>query len=215
MTGSSTCDGTWGYTSANLSLQSTQLSFSTLSTTKVLTRTDLVKLDIADEAYKRYYSRRHDIHQSSQSTPTRVGELLRVNEIDIPKVLRQPGEDDEANDTPLTTPMMEPEEVPEEFNRDPAPTRRARTWDHLPEPRTTRSKRKVFITAVEVRRSGEGELTFAIKVAAAKTSGPAVHEALRSPMREGLLIIVTFRNDSSRVAIYATVSTKVVMKQYL
>ena len=31
----------------------------------------------------------------------------------------------------------------------------------------------------------------------------------------GLLIIVTFRNDSSRVAIYATVSTKVVMKQYL
>ena len=55
----------------------------------------------------------------------------------------------------------------------------------LPEPRTTRSKRKVFITAVEVRRSGEDELTFAIKVAAAKTSGPAVHEALRSPMREG------------------------------
>ena len=31
----------------------------------------------------------------------------------------------------------------------------------------------------------------------------------------GLLIMVTFRNDSSRVAIYATVSTKVVMKQYL
>ena len=30
-----------------------------------------------------------------------------------------------------------------------------------------------------------------------------------------LLVIVTFRNDSSRAAIYATVSTKVVMKQYL
>ena len=30
-----------------------------------------------------------------------------------------------------------------------------------------------------------------------------------------LLVIFTFRNDSSRVAIYATVSTKVVMKQYL
>ena len=28
---------------------------------KVLIRTDLVKLDITDEAYKRYYSRRHDI----------------------------------------------------------------------------------------------------------------------------------------------------------
>ena len=80
---------------------------------------------------------------------------------------------------------MKPDEVPEELHQAPAPTRRARTWDHLPEPRTTRSKRKVFITAVEVRRSGEDELTFAIKVAAAKTSGPAVHEALRSPMREG------------------------------
>ena len=39
---------------------------------------------------------------------------------------------------------------------------------------------------------------------------------LRTGRLEGvLLVIVTFRNDSSRVAIYATVSTKVVMKQYL
>ena len=37
---------------------------------------------------------------------------------------------------------------------------------------------------------------------------------LRTGRLEGLLIIVTFRNDSSRVAIYATVSTEVV-KQYL
>ena len=45
-------------------------------------------------------------------------------------------------------------------------------------------------------------------------SGPVRGDAFFGE-RRGLLIIVTFRNDSSRVAIYATVSTKVIMKQYL
>ena len=113
----------------------------------------------------------------------RVGELLRANEIDITSVLRLPYENDEAILTPLITPLMEPEEVPEELLHTPAPKQKAR--DHLPEPRVTRSRQIVSATAASVRLSGEDQLVFAIKVAAAKTSVPAVHEALRSPMREG------------------------------
>ena len=111
----------------------------------------------------------------------RVGELLSASEINVTSILRQPEEVDEATVTPLTFPQMEPEEVskevPEEFHHAPALKRKGR--------RVARSKRNLSATAVSVRRSGEDKLVFAIKVAAANTSGPAVHEALRYPMREG------------------------------
>ena len=61
---------------------------------------DLIKLNITDDAYRRYYSCRHDLYEDKRSTPTKVGEILRENERDITKVL----ELETANDAdpPLT-----------------------------------------------------------------------------------------------------------------
>ena len=135
---------------------------------KVLTRTDLIKLDISDEAYRRYYSARHDVHDDNRSAQTRIGELLRENERDITKVLHQAN--DEATQVPLTATLIEPEEVPQALTTE-ARSRTRKTWTHLPAPRVTRSKS----SRVEESR---------ILAMAARTLGPKVHEALRSPERE-------------------------------
>lgn len=130
---------------------------------KVLERTDLVKLDITDEAYRRYYSRRHDIYDGTRSAPTRVGEILHDNEINIEKLLTL--QDDEQ--PPIAIPLMEPTELPPDLS----PQRRQRRWDHLPAPRVTRSKQSAASA-------------MAVKVLAARASGPSITEALRAPDRE-------------------------------
>ena len=138
---------------------------------KLLTRTDLIKLDISDEAYRRYYSARHDAFSDSRSAQTKIGELLRENERDITKVLDTAN--DEVTEPPLTASLIEPEEVPlplttEARNR----TRRSRVIrSELPAPRVTRSR----------TRHDEAS----ILAMAARALGPKVHEALRTPEREG------------------------------
>ena len=160
---------------------------------KVLTRTDLIKLNITDDAYRRYYSCRHDLYEDKRSTPTKVGEILRENERDITKVL----ELETANDAdlPLTATLLEPEELPDELT--PAARRRTRkTWDHLPPRRATRADDRISAHPAIHRDSSSASPTTQIWVMAARATGPQVHEALKSPLRTGWIIAMEGELDT-------------------
>ena len=47
---------------------------------QLLVRTDVAKLDITEEAYRRYYSKRFDVYGSSKSVSTRIHERLEIAE---------------------------------------------------------------------------------------------------------------------------------------
>ena len=151
---------------------------------KIFTRTDLIKLEITDDAYRRYYSCRYELHEDKRSTPTRVGELLLANERNITTEL-QPVP---ANDAipPLTAALVEPEEVPPPLtaqNRQ----RSRRNWDHLPPRRTTRASERISANPairLDVLREDSTD-TRQIWAMAARATGPRVPEALRSPLRSG------------------------------
>ena len=153
---------------------------------KVLTRTDLIKLNITDDAYRRYYSCRHDLYENKRSTPTRIGELLIENQRDITAMLQQLDANEKAHLPPLTAPLLEPDEVPPELAPQARSTHQQRDWTHLPPPLVTRS-RKLARTALseETRRPAEQHAVEAMRVMAAKTHGPVVSEALHSSLREG------------------------------
>ena len=149
---------------------------------KVLIRTDLIKLNITDDAYRRYYSCRHDLYEDKRSTPTRIGELLHENERDITKIL----EPDTSNDAdpPLTATLLEQDEVPPEL----APQHRRRhrkTWDHLPPRRATRADDQVSAHPAICKDPGSTNTLTQIWAMTARATGPQVHEALRSPLRAG------------------------------
>ena len=148
---------------------------------KVLTRTDLIKLNITDDAYRRYYSCRHDLYENQRSTPTRIGELLYENEKDITKLL-EPVVANDA-DPPLTATLLEPDEVPPELS--PQQRRRnRRSWDHLPPRRTTRASDQLSAHPAICKDSSSTKIK-QVWAMAARATGPQVHEALKSPLRAG------------------------------
>ena len=153
-------------------------------------RTDLVKLDISDEAYKMYYSRRHDIRDSKESTPTRIGRLLEGC-WDITRMLNE-GSTQDAQPQALIAPLTEPEEIPQELaDEEDTQQRLRRKWDHLPPPLSTRARNKIRAAlAAYLRHPDNSALMESFKVMAAKTGGPKVAEALRSQEREGWIDVI-------------------------
>ena len=163
---------------------------------KIFTRTDLIKLEITDDAYRRYYSCRYELHEDKRSTPTRVGEILLANERNFTSEL-QP---DPANDveTPLTAALVEPEDVPPPLTAKHR-QRTRRTWDHLPPRRITRSSDSTSAhpainrnvptedgtDPTKPREEGITDGHKHIWAMAARATGPQVHEALKSPLRSG------------------------------
>ena len=86
-----------------------------------------------------------------------------------------------------------------------------------PPPPTQRPRREMSVAHAVAHRRRPREERTRVQDEVESCAGGVSAGKTASGMRGGgvLLVIVTFRNDSSRVAIYATVSTKVVMKQYL
>ena len=79
---------------------------------QLLVRTDVARLNITDEAYRRYYSKRFDIYGSNRSTSTRIHQRLEEAQWDFAQPLHDPGEVTESQ--PLTeVNMAEPEEIPQ------------------------------------------------------------------------------------------------------
>lgn len=152
---------------------------------QVLVRTDLIKIDISDDAYRRYYARKHEIRDDSTSTSTRITSILEQGMIDISSII-----DMESNDAtleqPLIAPMIEPEDIPPELSATPVQHRRNRMRrNHLPHRPTTRSQTKIHaMLAQTIRFEVEDAVTEAIKVMSARAGGPSVDEALKSPIRD-------------------------------
>ena len=157
-------------------------------------RTDLVKLDISDEAYLKYYSRRHDIRENKESTPARINQLLTARSWDITRMLQDESmirDDDERSQT-TPVPLAEPEEIPPELiaNQD-IPQKSRRTWNHLPPPLSTRSKDKIRAAIAEyLTQPDNSTMVESLKVMAARTGGPKVTEALLSPEREAWIDVI-------------------------
>ena len=76
----------------------------------VLVRTDVAKLEITEEAYKKFYFRRHDISGSSISTATRIHHRVEECLCDFDKPLEEIA-NDLTTEQPMTAPLMEPDEV--------------------------------------------------------------------------------------------------------
>ena len=150
---------------------------------QLLVRTDVIKLNIKDEAYKRYYHKRYDMSQSSTSTSSRIAARLEDAQFNFDDPLPEE-ENDSTHQEPTTIPLMEPEEAPEEL-RSSEPKRKKRTWDNLPSPSMTRSRTKAQAGVIHIFRVeiDDGE-TKAIKTFAARVSGPDVQEALASSIRD-------------------------------
>ena len=150
---------------------------------QLLVRTNVIKLNIDEEAYKRYYFKRYDMSQSSTSTATRIADRLEEIKWDFS---RTPSEEtnESTGDLPMTVPLMESEEAPSQLRHNEN-RRQRRTWDELPPPPTTRSRARTEQSAIHVFRVeiDDGE-TKAVKVFAAKSAGPTVQQALESAIRD-------------------------------
>ena len=148
----------------------------------LLVRTDVAKLEITEEAYKRFYFKRYDVSGSSISTATRIHHRVEECLCDFDKA---PEEDvNDSSPEPMNTPLIEPEETPPELQPE-ARTRQRRRWDDLPPARVTRSHTR----AANLCSLSDDELTevfcaTAVKVFLARAGGPKVHEALESGIRE-------------------------------
>ena len=172
---------------------------------QLLVRTDVAKLEMSEEAYRRYYLKRPDMYGDVTSTATRVRSRLEEIQFDYDHPPEAETEDHdlapEAESVPPTEPdetliaesipLMEPEEVPEVLRTEVRPRIR-RTWDHLPPRRTTRSMAQTedepgdHTGAHPVRA-----YSVAVKAFAARASGPTVKEALESKLRDQWIIAMS------------------------
>ena len=150
-------------------------------TNQVLIRTDIVKLDISDDAYRKYYARKHEVRDDSESTSTRISRITEPGTMDITSMIDTVA-NDATQDQPLTAPMIEPEEVPPEL-ADP-PQREGRTKFKPSRPITRSQTISHAMPAQAIRREIEKAVTEAIRVMLARASGPKVDEALLSPIRD-------------------------------
>ncbi len=150
---------------------------------QLLVRTDIAKLDMSEEAYKRFYLKRYDMHGESTSTTNRVYRRLEEAQFDFDKPLSEDEDNDPAPEA-VSVPLMEADEVPEAL-RTEVRRRLRRAWDHLPPRRTTRSmvqarsELEEYVEAQVVR-----VYAAAVKAYAARASGPTVKEALESRLRD-------------------------------
>ena len=150
---------------------------------QVLVRTDVARLDITDEAYRRYYSKRFDMHGNSKSTSTRIHQRLDEVQWDFSSPL-----DHDVNELSqqeaTTTTLAEPEEIPA-ILRDKNRTRRRRNWNHLPTPINTRSRGNLHVMSCRITYSDNVHVyTVSIKAYIARSGGPTVREALESSLRD-------------------------------
>ena len=149
---------------------------------QLLVRTDVAKLNITEETYKRFYFKRYDMAENPASTATRIVRRLDEIQFDFDKPLEQDANDSET--IPMNAPLVEPDEVPIELQTD-SNKRRRKDWGFLPEPRVTRSKAKDQNPSVEdMIDDAVRAFSAAVKAFAAKASGPEVKEALDSGIRD-------------------------------
>ena len=155
---------------------------------QLLVRTDVAKMDMTVEDYRRFYFKRFNMTENAASTATRLTQHIDNWAYDFSQ---PPAEEDndETEHEPLTAPLAEPEEVPEPVQIDPVKKRR-RTWDHLPPRRTTRasSRREAEDPPIECREAIIRAFTAAVKAFAARASGPDVRKALESILRDQWII---------------------------
>ena len=150
----------------------------------VLVRTNVAKLEITEEAYKKFYFRRHDISGSSISTATRIHRRVEECLCDFDKPLEKIA-NDSTTEQPMTAPLMEPDEVPPELTTETRQRIRKR-WDNLPPPRVTRSRALVDANLCTIDEDAYVDMVMAtaVKVFLAKAGGPDVRQALSSGMRD-------------------------------
>ena len=103
---------------------------------QLLVRTDVARLNITEEAYRRYYSKRFDIYGSNRSTATRIHQRVEEAQWDFAQRLADPKDAIEDQPPPEAT-LAEPEEIPQPLETTTR-VRRTKTWTHLPAPRITR-----------------------------------------------------------------------------
>ena len=158
---------------------------------QLLVRTDVAKMDMTVEDYRRFYFKRFNMTENVASTATRLSHHIDNWAYDFSQPPNEE-DNDEAKDEPLTAPLAEPEEVPEPVQIDPVKKRR-RTWDHLPERRTTRamSRREADELPIASHVAIIRASVAAIKAFAARASGPDVRQALESILRDQWIIAMT------------------------
>ena len=79
----------------------------------LLVRTDVAKLDMSEDSYKRFYYKRYDMHGEPTSTATRVYRRLEEAQIDFDQAPLEEADDSESDAT--TAQLMDAEELPEEL----------------------------------------------------------------------------------------------------
>ena len=151
---------------------------------QLLVRTDVAKMDMTVEDYRRFYFKRFDISENVASTATRISH--RVDNW-MYNFAEPPTEEtnDEVMEEPLTVPLAEPDEIPEEVQIEPT-KRRRRSWSHLPQRRVTRSLSRHLEKTSDPQQTEDNVHAFsvAVKALAARTSGPNVQQALDSILRD-------------------------------
>ena len=151
---------------------------------QILVRTDVAKLDISEEAYKRYYFKRYDMHNNSMSSASRLTHRLEEIKYDFSK---DPA--GETNDTPienetLTVPFVDPEDVPVELHQS-KPKQTKKSFPRM----TTRSLSSLQDeSGQDMATQAINAFTVAIKAFVARASGPEVREALNSILRDQWII---------------------------
>ena len=150
---------------------------------QLLVRTDVAKLDMSVEAYRRYYLKRPDMYGDNTSTATRVYRRLEEVQFDFDNPPAEAEDQDHAPEAE-SVPLMETDEVPEVLRTEVRPRIR-RTWYHLPPRRTTRSMAQAENDPEDhVDTQAVRAYAVAVKAYAARASGPTVKEALESRLRD-------------------------------
>ncbi len=151
----------------------------------VLVRTDVAKLDITEEAYKKFYFKRYDISGSSISTATRIHHRIEECLVNFDKPPEEPV-NDSVNLQPMTTTLMEPEEVPQQLLTD-VRKKVAKRWGNLPAPRITRSRAQKIaanLCLIDDDEYLDTLVSTTVKAFLARAGGPKVYQALDSSMRD-------------------------------
>ena len=137
---------------------------------QLLVRTDIAKLDMTADDYRRFYFKRYDMTENPSSTATRLTNRLDEWLIDFD----QPPTEETNDEAPIELPtasLADPDEVPDALQIDPA-RRTRRTWDHLPPSRVTRAMGRRLENELEPRQRQHlmHAFTVAVKAFAARSS---------------------------------------------
>ena len=126
---------------------------------QLLVRTDVARLNITDEAYRRYYSKRFDIYGSNRSTSTRIHQRLEEAQWEFAQPLANP-EDATEDQPPTAVTLAEPdEEIPPPLETTTR-VRRTKAWTHyLPAPRIIRSRATLSAMSCQLMKSIRLRLT--------------------------------------------------------